>query len=337
MPVPRGRTRPGFSRHRRAPIVVGLELLGQVGVVDTESVRGAPEGVYGSQDPVAALMRGRADDAQQHGRQPVRPRPRDAPHPARRWSAGARTPAACSAHGSSEPPRSACAARDRRRGSPRMSSRTSASTTCPSLPDGPEAGHIAGSSGATRWCSPSTRSPASLASSPAARCRCRTTKRRASRAGSTNARGRSPSPGSSPSPAFSLVDPGTRARHLRLDARRQRRHLPRAAGPHRPPPRPARAHRRLPPTRGLDHRPPPRRVGPAARRDRGDGHRRDPDADRLGDLGGPRLAAPDPRRQPGRIGASTSSWSIVQSRGFLSSRQRRIFEPWRMRPPLVWS
>ena len=33
----------------------------------------------------------------------------------------------------------------------------------------------------------------------------------------------------------------------------------------------------------------------------------------------------------------TSSWSIVHSRGSLSSRQRLSFAPWRMRWPLTWS
>ncbi len=32
-----------------------------------------------------------------------------------------------------------------------------------------------------------------------------------------------------------------------------------------------------------------------------------------------------------------TSWSRPHSLGFLSSRQRTILEPWRMRPPLVWS
>ena len=40
---------------------------------------------------------------------------------------------------------------------------------------------------------------------------------------------------------------------------------------------------------------------------------------------------------PVRPSRAQTSWSMVHSLGFLSSRQRTILEPWRMRPPLVWS
>ena len=69
--------------------------------------------------------------------------------------------------------------------------------------------------------------------------------------------------------------------------------------------------------------------------------------DRLQCSGGSARASEHPGRQRTqahrpRIDARSArsywaSWSHVQSRGSLSSRQRAIFAPWRMRPLLVWS
>ena len=51
--------------------------------------------------------------------------------------------------------------------------------------------------------------------------------------------------------------------------------------------------------------------------------------------GEPQAGAAEPGEEVGLT--YCSSWSSVQSAGFLSSRQRRIFDPWRMRPALTWS
>ncbi len=147
------------------------------------------------------------------------------------------------------------------------------------------------SSGATRWCWRCTRSRASPGSSPASRCRSLPSEARASRAGSTTrAAGRvrlgrhrdlllalhpdlrcSASIGSTLAASLA-ISPGTlilaTAPHALLELTAV--FLPLAA---------------------WTHRQPPGRVGPAAGRDHGHGLHRDPDAVRLGDLGGPRLAA----------------------------------------------
>ena len=199
---------------------------------------------------------------------------------ARRSSAGPRTPARSSCRGSSARSRSRSTLltsvwviaslrpgrTSRRRCSPGSTRRPTWATRRPHpVPQ------LARPARCTRW-------RASRASSPARRCRCRSSTRRASRASCTRRPGPFAIAFVSAATLFSLVTQAWVLGQHRLRPRAAARHLPAHADPHAAAARDPRARRAVPAARRLAHRQPPRRVGGAAGGDVRDGRDRHPAA-----------------------------------------------------------